>query len=185
MKTDPIQNYILKNQQNFRIAAAVGEAWPDAREKLVSDFLDRLDTRLKRKLKGWKSERWGGRFFVEAYPGYYFWKPAWEDQYYMGLVCHEYGQRMLFGVEREQSQVRKRSSSEELLDAVRDVYPSARMNLWWAARIVMTSPAPDWRKPEMLWQMHKDVKFLESVAEQLLEVKEISEPILDGLVRKK
>ena len=59
MKTDPIQDYILKSEQNLRIAAAVGEAWPDAREKLVSAFLDRLDTRLKRKLKGWKSDRWG------------------------------------------------------------------------------------------------------------------------------
>jgi hypothetical protein len=50
MKTDPIQDYILKSEQNLRIAASVGEAWPDAREKLVSAFLDRLDTRLKRKL---------------------------------------------------------------------------------------------------------------------------------------
>jgi len=57
MKTEPIQDYILKSEQNLRIAAAVAEGWPDAREKLVSAFLDRLDMRLKRKLKGWKFGR--------------------------------------------------------------------------------------------------------------------------------
>ena len=36
MKTDPIEDYILKSEHNLRIAAAVGEAWPDARERLVS-----------------------------------------------------------------------------------------------------------------------------------------------------
>ena len=69
MKTDPIQDYILKSEQNLRIAASVGEAWLDAREKLVSTFLDRLETRLKRKLKGWEFTR-DGRFFVDGYPGY-------------------------------------------------------------------------------------------------------------------
>ena len=45
----------------------------------------------------------------------------------------------------------------------------------------MTVPAPDWRKPEVLWQMHNDDKFLVSVAEQLLEVTKISVPFVDRL----
>ena len=32
MKTEPVQDYILKSEHNLHIAAAVGEAWPDARE---------------------------------------------------------------------------------------------------------------------------------------------------------
>ena len=71
MKTEPVQDYILKSEHNLHIAAAVGEAWPDAREKLVSSFFDRLDTRLKRKLKGFEFHR-NGRFFVDAYPGCVF-----------------------------------------------------------------------------------------------------------------
>ena len=46
----------------------------------------------------------------------------------------------------------------------------------------MQSPAANWRKPEVLWQMHTDTKFLEDVAEQLLGVAEISEPIVDRFV---
>jgi hypothetical protein len=183
MRTEPIQDYILKSEHNLRIAAAVGEAWPDAREKLVSVFLDRLEARLKKKLKGFDFIR-DGRFFVDAYPGYYLWKPAWK-QYNLGLQCHEYGERMLFGVEREKQYVGKGSFSDELLDAVRKVHPSARMNAWWVVRIVMSVPAADWRKPEVLWQMHKDARFLDSVAEQLLEVATISAPILDRWERKK
>ncbi len=185
MKTEPIQDYILKSEHNLRIAAVVGDAWPEAREQLVSGFLDRLDTRLKRKLTGWKSERWGGRFFAESYPGYYFWKPAWEDQYYLCLECNEYGQRMIFGVMREKDLIGKRPFSEELLDAVRKVQPSARTHSWWEARITMRAPAADWRKPEVLWQLHKDTKFLESVAKQLLGVATNSAPIVDRLARKK
>jgi hypothetical protein len=185
MKTEPIQDYILKSEHNLRIATAVGEAWPEAREKLVADFLDRLDTRLKRKLKGWEFERLGGRFFVDAYSGYYFWKPAWEGQYGLGLQGNEYGERMVFGVYREKERIGKRPFSEELFNAIVTLHPSARTHAWWEARMTMSSPAPDWRKPEVLWQMHKDSKFLEDVAEQLLAVTKISEPIVDRLARKK
>jgi hypothetical protein len=182
MKTDTIEDYILKNEHNLRIAAAVGEAWPEARDRLVSAFLDRLDTRLKRKLKGWEFAR-AGRFFIDAYPGYYFWKPTWK-RYNLGLQCHEYGARMLFGVEIEQKYVGKTPVSEDLLEAVRKLQPSARANAWWAVRIVMRTPAPDWRKPEVLWQMHKDGKFLDTLAEQLLDVARVSEKIINRLERK-
>jgi hypothetical protein len=46
----------------------------------------------------------------------------------------------------------------------------------------MRSPAADWHDPKVLWQAHTDHKFLEDVAEQLLGVAEISEPIVDPLV---
>ena len=185
MKTDTIENHILKTANNFRIAAAVGEAWPDARDRVVSGFLSRLDARLKRKLPGWKSERWGGRFFEVGYPSYCLWKPAWEDQYGLALECNGFGERMIFGVYREKYEIGKRPFSADLLIAIQEVQPSARTHSWWEARITLRVPAPDWRKPEVLWQMHKDVKFLWSVAEQLLDVAEISEPILDRLVRQR
>lgn len=185
MKTEPIQDYILKSKQNLRIAAAVGESWPDAREKLVSAFLDRLEIRLKRNLKGWKFDRWGGRFFVERYPAYCFWKPAWEGQYYLALECTDYGQRMIFGVMREKDRIGKRPFSEQLQNAVRELHPSVGTHSWWEARIRLSSPAADWRKPEELWRMHKDKSFLDDVAEQLLAVAEVSESIIDRLARKK
>jgi len=182
MKTDPIQDYILKSEHNLRIAAAVGEKWPDAREKLVSDFFHRLDTLMKRKLKGWKSERWG-RFFLDAYSGYCLWKPAWE-RYNLSLDSYGRGERMFFGVGLEKIRGTKQAFSEELLEAIRTVQPSARPDPWWEARITMSAPAADWRKPEVLWQMHKDKEFLASVAEHLLEVATISAPILDRLERR-
>ena len=184
MSAETVQNFILKNRDNLRIAATVGEAWPDAREKLVSAFLDRLDARLKRKLRGWEFSRWGGRFFVDAYPGDYFWKPAWAGQYGLGLQCDEYGARMIFGVYREKESIGKRPNSEKLLSAVATLHPSSRTNAWWEARITMRSPAADWREPAVLWRMHKDAKFLKDVAEQLLAIANVSEPIIDRLVRK-
>lgn len=42
----------------------------------------------------------------------------------------------------------------------------------------------DWRKPEALWRMHKDPAFLTDVADQLMEILEVSEPVIDKLTRK-
>jgi hypothetical protein len=184
MNTDPIQDFILKNERNLCIAAAVGDAWPEAREKLVSGFLDRLEVRLKRTFKGWEFER-GGRFFVDAYSGCYFLKPVWENQYWIGLNCNEHGDKMVFGVGRDKPHIGKRPFCEELLEAISKLHPSGRTHSWWEARMTMRSPAADWRKPEVLWRMHKDPTFLEDVAQQLLDIAKTSERIIDRLSRKK
>jgi len=184
MKNDPVEDYILKNERNLRVAAAVSEAWLAARGKLISGFLDRLDARLKRQLKGWKSEHNGADFIVAAYPGYWLWKPAWEDQYTVGLQCHEYGERMVMGVTREINHIGKRPFNEKLLSVIKPVHSSAKSHQWWEARVTLREPAPDWRKPEVLWRMHKDDAFLVAVADQLLEIARTSERIIDGMARK-
>ena len=184
MKNDPIEDYILKNKRNLCVAAAVSKAWPDAREKLVSDFLGRLDARLMKRFRGWKSGRWGV-FLVDQWPDYYFWKPAWREQYSICLQCNNYGERMSFGVALSEARSRKRPPSQELLDAVTKLHPSARAEAWWEAKIAMRSPAEDWRKPEVLWRMHTDGGFLEEVAEQLVEIAEKTAVIIDRLVRRK
>ena len=42
MNSDPVQDYILEDENKLRIAAAVFNAWPEVRKKLVLGFLDRL-----------------------------------------------------------------------------------------------------------------------------------------------
>jgi hypothetical protein len=184
MKTEPIQDYILKNERNLRIAAAVGDAWPEAKEKLVSGFLDRLELRLTKHLKGWTFNRWE-RFLVDGWPSYNFWRPLWEDQYYISLQADNYGETISFGVGRNKDEIAKRPFCPKLLNTVRRLHPSARPHGWWEARATMRSPEPDWRKPEVLWRMHKDADFLQQVADQLLEVAQASAPIIDRLARKK
>jgi len=190
MKSDPIQKYILRSERNLGIAAAVSAAWPEVREKLGSAFLARLDTRLKRKLKGWESGRWA-RCFTDECPNFSLWKPAWKAQYSVTLQFDNYGERMSFGLSRDEDQkhISKQPRSAEVLTAVRERHPSAFDRTWWEAKVFMQSPATDWGKPEVLWQMHTDPKFLEDVAAQLLGVAEISEPIVnrfvDRLARKK
>jgi hypothetical protein len=90
---------------------------------------------------------------------------------------------MVFGVSREKHKVGKRPFSEELMKAVRKVHPQTKTNEWWEARIVMKYPCSDWRSADVLWQIKTDESFLNKVAEQLLELASISEPIVDELVR--
>ena len=185
MKIDPIHKFILKNKDNLRIAATVGDAWPEVRRQISADFIGRLENKLKKKLKGWNFEVCDGSFFVTEYAGYYFWKPAWENQYSLGLQLLSKGEKAIFGVLREKDHIGNRKPSDKLFNAIARVHNSAERNSWWEAWMKMESPAPDWRKPKVLWRMHKDSKFLDEVAEQLLELEKMSGKIIDELAWKK
>ena len=184
MKNDPIQDFIMASEKNLTIAAAVSEAWPESKEILISGFLKRLGLRLIKQLKGWKFDI-GGRFFIESHPSFSFWKRAWENQYWIILQSNNYGEKMLFGVGRDEIQIAKRPFCAEVLDVVRTLHPSARSTKWYEAQVTMRSPAADWRKAEVLWRMHTEIIFLNDVAEQLLEVAKSTEHIIDKLARQK
>ena len=184
MKTDPIHKFILKDKDNLRIGATVGEAWPEVRQTIVSEFLGRLKGRINRRLTGWKFGGYDGNFFITENAGYYFWKPSWETQYSLALQMCNYGEKAMLGVSRDKDYISKRPYSEELFDAVSTIYPAVEKNSWWEARVKLQSPSSDWRNSDVLWQMHKDNDFLEVVAGQLLELEKISSPIIDRLVRK-
>lgn len=181
---DPIQEFCLMSESNLRIASAVGDAWPEARGKLVTGFLDRLNGGLMKKLKGWQSTHDEGvAFFNKPYPGYWLWKPAWKDQYSIRLECFDYGKKMVFGVGRAAHFIGKRPPCQDLFDAFQQAHASATAHKWWEARTIMRSPAPDWRKPEVLWRMHRDDAFLQEVVAQLLDVASASEDFVDKLVQ--
>lgn len=183
LNNDSIQDYILENEDNLRIALAVSNAWAEAGEKLVFGFLDRLRSRLEETLKGWEFNP------LECYlndsdASFNFWKPAWKEEYYVSLEIWRHGQEGSFGLGRDggQENIRKRKYCDGLLAAVRKHFPEASNRKWWEAEMTMQSPAADWSKPEVLWQMHDDPKFLVDVAVQLLKVAKISEPIVDRFV---
>lgn len=184
MKTESIQDYILKNPRNFRIGAAVGEAWPEARQRLVEDFLSRLAARLQRSLRGWKCAPYGGQFFIEAYPGFYVEKQNWRDRC-VGIQANEYGERMVIGIARGTDNTRKLPPHEPLLSAIQEFWPAAKAHAWWEARYTMQSPATDWRAPEVLWRMKTDRRFLEEVADQIVRIAKAGERIIDRLEQKK
>lgn len=184
MKSNPIHDYILKSKSNLSVASAIETEWPEARAKLVSAFLGRLGARLKKKLKGWDGGPWESRFFLDQWAGFSVEKPAWKQRA-IALQCIRFGDGMQMGVCRATKDTGKLPLHEPLLLAVRQVFPSATSSSWWEACVTMHSPAPDWRKPEVLWRIHKDPAFLIDVANQLLEIAEVTAPIIDGLAKKR
>jgi hypothetical protein len=180
MKNDPVIDYILKSEGNLNVAAAVTDAWPKVTSKLVSAFLERLGSRLKR--KGWQSEPWG-RPFLDQWAGFGMWKPAWSRS--VSFQCGQYGNSIVLGVSRDTDDTEKLPLHGPLLSAVQKILPSAKPSPWWEACASMPSPAPDWRKPEVLWRIHTDPKFLTDVADQLFEIAEVSAPIIDELAKKR
>ena len=185
MNTKSIQKFILQSEGNFHIAAAVAEAWPEAKTQLMSSFLDSLEILLMGKLKGWKPQRDSN--FFKATAGYYITKPKWGESYWIGFECYPDGSRVDIGITWETDNTRKQALAE-LLTALQRIYPSAK--IWSNPRLkwvyaMLRSPAPDWSKPDVLWRMHKDPEFVTDLANQLLEIAKVSEHIINRLVRKK
>jgi len=185
MTNNPVQDFIVESERNLRIAAAVAEAWPDARKQLTESFFARLEERLKHDLKGWLFQTYD-QFFVTRYSGCYVTKAAWKEEYFVDLSLQEYGRRIVLRVSREadKPRVRKRDHSPEILAAVRKVDPSATTGVWWEGKIKLNAPAPDWTKSEVLWQIHTRKEFVNEVAVQMLEVATIAEPVIDRLLSK-
>ena len=184
MKNNPVNNFILGQKKNFDIAADVASAWAEVRQEIVLGFLDRLDSHLKKTLKGWNTER-EQIFYEDPWASFNFWKPSWDKQYSFGLVWREHGKEITFGVCRDKN-IGRRPHCEDLLKAVAsETQLPVKKNSYWEAQFYINNPASDWSKPEALWPMHKETKFLDEVAGQLLDVVRISEPIVDGLVQKK
>jgi hypothetical protein len=190
MKTtdsDPVQDYILEDQDHMRIAADVFDAWSEVRNRLVSAFLDRLERALKQKrdLEGWEFGRYQHPF-MDSYASLEFWRVEWKREYYVSLALTEHGQEVIFGLGRDwdQKHIAGRPRSPELLTAVKKHYSSASDRRWWEARVAMPRPTDDWTKWEVLWRMRdENDEFLNEVAAHLLDVAKISEKIVDRLAR--
>lgn len=185
MKDDSIQEYILETAKNLRLAEAISIAWPKARHQIVSQFLDRIGNKLISQLPGWNYAI-DGHFFDEPNPGFYLFKPSWKGQYSIALQCHNSGQRICFGVLRQENipTVKKHPFCPELLAAVKAHHPSAISRNWWEAQIKMRSPAPDWSDSEVLWRIHQDDSFFDDVLVQLLNLAKISETYISQLTGK-
>ena len=122
-----VENFILESQANLKVAATIAEAWSQARHRLVTQFLTQLEQSVRKKLNGWSFERWG-RYFDDSYPGFYIWKPRWKSEYCVNLECGNHGQKMVFGIWRDEQVVNGRTFSEAILSAVKQHFPSARAN---------------------------------------------------------
>lgn len=180
MNADPVK-FILAKRQNFDTAAAVAAAWPEVRQKVVHGFLDRLDGRLKRHLKGWQSMR-EQDFYEDWWASYDIWNPEWNHRYGIGLMWADHGRAISFGVYYN-TDFRKRPKQDQILQEVVKLHPSAKSDQWWEARVRYRNPS-DWTTPEVLWQMHNEEKFLHAVADNLISVANISIPTINKLVRK-
>ena len=122
---------------------------------------------------------------MDSDTGFYFLKPAWDNQYCIQIQFRDHGDSNVVGVVRDNPDRGKRPFCEALAAAFREIYPSATTHQWWEVRATLRLSDPDWRKPEALWKLkRKDGRLLDEVAEQLLTVAEISEPFVDELAGK-
>jgi hypothetical protein len=149
----------------------------------MSSFLDRLDIQLMRKLKGWKP--WRDSNFFKAYAGYYITKPEWGESYWIGFECYPDGSRVDIGITWETDNTRKQALAE-LLTAAADiplsrdlVRPTLELGL-----CDMRSPSPTGASRMCCGECIRP-KFVTDLANQLLKIVEVSEHIIDRLVRKK
>jgi len=178
----PVKQFIAESERNLEIATAIYEQYEEAREAVVKAFLARLETDLKPKLKGWLFS-YDSPFFTSNYGKFSLRKQSWKDGYAIMLEANDWGERMIYGVWRDEGVIGSVPRSAELLGAVRKKLPDATSRKWYEAEIQMTSPAKNWRKPTVLWRMSTDVAFREEVKALLLEIIQLSEKWIDAVVK--
>lgn len=180
MKTDPIQEFIIQNEESLSIAEAVSEALPKARHQMALGFLARLEVQIKKHHPGWVFRKEGTFFIPEQYAAYEFLKPNWVEHYQLKLQFCDGGKKMVFGVIGPCDD----SLHDDLLPKIKLEFPMAKQfkKDGWEAIINMDYPAPDWRRSDILWRMFTEEIFLNEVANELLKLAKISEPIIDQLV---
>ena len=135
-----------------------------------------------RDLPDWKG-RYDEPFFVSQYGAYDFLNPTWHDEYSIRLEAWKKGDRIIFGVWRDEEKVHKRPRSTAILSAVQKAHPSAISREYYEAVVTLRSPESDWRQPEVLWRIHTERDFLEDVAVQLLEVAELTRKLVTSTVK--
>jgi hypothetical protein len=178
-----LTEFILGSERNFRIAEAVHASFPVVRDQVIESFCQRLGQSLQKNLKGWKSE-YLGPFFVERYGAFDVWKPDWGDQYRLRLEAWQHGDRMIYGIWRNENDkvIQKRPFIGKILTEVRKIHPSAKARKYYEAEVTLRSPEPDWRRVDVLWRIHHDGSFLDDVACQMLEIAKLTETLVNSAV---
>jgi hypothetical protein len=177
----PVTEFILRSERNLEIATAVFEQYKEAREQLLTEFLDRLQSDLEPEFPNWKFIR--APFFTDQWGHFSFYKPAWKAVYTVRLEAWDHGKRMIYGVSRDRH-LAKLPLRGELLEAVREAgFPAAKSRAAFEAEIDMTSPAKCWAKPEILWRLRTDDRFRAEVKDQLLRVARAAERHVDDLAK--
>lgn len=181
----PFVQFMLESERNLRVAEAVHKYYEDARQELVVRFFQRLGTSLTKQLGAWKYE-YHTPFFTEKYGAFDTWKPAWKGRYRVRIEAYNFGERMIYGIWRDEQKIGGRPFSPQLLSAVKKAIPAAEVKVrkWYEAEITMRSPAADWRPSEVLWRLHGDQSFLEDVSNHVVEVAQITATIIDSIVAK-
>ena len=178
----PISQFILESEKNVEIATFIYENYDNARAELVKGFIERLEADLKGRLPDWSFE-YDPPFFTSRYGILFLKKAKWLDCYAIVLEAFDEGNQMNYGVWRDETLIGAVPRNPELLAEVRKRLPQARSRKYYEAEIQMNSPAPDWRKPKVLWRMQTDETFRKEVAASLLEIVEIAEKRIGDLVK--
>ena len=186
MKTNndlvPVSQFITESERNLEIASVIYEQYEAARQQIVKEFFDRLTADLKAKLPGW-SFRYSEPFFDARHGAFDMFKKPWKERYRIRIEAYQFGVSMGFGVWRDRDLVRGIPFSAELLAAVKEDFPRATSRDYFEAEISMTSPAPEWRTPKALWQIHSDEAFRAEVEALLLQIVTLTEEHIDALVK--
>jgi hypothetical protein len=180
----PLIRFVLESERNLQVAEAAFSCFQDARNEIVAGFCQRLGTKLTKRLIGWKCE-YRYPFFTDEYGAFDVWKPRWKDQYHLRLEAWKYGNRMIYGIWRDEDNIGRRAFTGEILTQVRKAHPSAKARKYYEAEVTLRSPEADWRPVQVLWRMHRDRSFLEDVAGQMLEIASLTEGIIDSVVARR
>lgn len=186
-EADVIVEQAFENEQNLRLAAKVGLAFPSVKRRIVREFVQCLAVGLETRLgQEWIVEDYWTEDPLQAGCQIALVKKPWADGASIGLECDKAGpSELLYFVWRESKQKSPtvtdlKRSLDECFSHGNHYSPSTGGDtLWWKS---VDGRYRDWNNENMLVALWKKKNAVEYYADRLWRICEIAGPLLDKLL---
>ena len=190
-----ILEHALASEKNLKTTLDIGLAFSDLKEKIIHDFLDKLEKFVLEKLQEDPSQYPNASEWIvtceslrhsplEKYKKFMFGKDMWKNQY--GVALEPQGDDacgVILGVWRESDETKNIGPRfrQEDLSKLNNIRSGKTTNCYeW--HYYLDLPYPNWNTKEALIKLH-DGEAVEPIGKELVEIIKVAEPIIDKHVR--
>jgi hypothetical protein len=193
---DLIVSYATETPQRLRVAILLGTAYPKIRNKLLKDKLTSLQTRLqaaigdewffakgaedKSAVRAGSRRKWSPEF-TGAF-SFLFRKHNWPETFFIGFGRDGSGQVLQFMVERWDKKSHQPIDADLHSALERGLAPGEQGN--WCSWYKSLDRYAHWDTDEDLTELIQGDEPVEYLAGRLLQIRAITEPIIDAAVRR-
>jgi hypothetical protein len=182
-EADLTVEYVLQNEDHLRVALGIMyDCRREIRRRIITDFLNRLETALKKCLPDWRLKNDLKENNFDHWRGLYLDREKWVDTYKIGFWADKYDARGIFLAVRKPEKANRIDGVQlkALLDARYRLGGTDDQWEWWQW---MAEGYDNWDTAETLIRLSRKDEKDEAVpyfVNHLSRIVEIAEPVIDA-----